>query len=94
MKLKITTTYNHYTTPDNDKMICKFYLINNIPFTFDECEKLQVGQYDPAIIALADISYRYSAEDLFRASNYLILEEAHPLLFDVDLENPELLPVD
>lgn len=92
MKLKITTTYNHYTTPDNDKMICKFYLINNIPFTFDEIPR--ISQDDPAVIALADISYRYSAEDLFRASNYLILEEAHPLLFDLDLENPELLPID
>jgi hypothetical protein len=92
MKLKITTTYNHYTTPDNDKMICKFYLINNIPFTFDVLPK--ISQDDPAVIALADISHRYSAESLFKASNYLILEEAHPLLFDLDLENPELLPVD
>lgn len=75
-------------------MICKFYLINNIPFTFDECERTHENQYDPAIIALADISYRYTAEDLFRASNYLMMEEAHPLLFDVELENPELLPVE
>ena len=50
MKLKITTTYNHYTTPDNDKMICKFYLINNIPFTFDVLPK--ISQDDPAVIAL------------------------------------------
>jgi hypothetical protein len=92
MKLKITTTYNHYTTPDGDKMICKFYLINNVPFTFDEIPK--ISQDDPAIISLADISYRYNAEDLFRASNYLMMEEAHPLLFDVELENPELLPVE
>lgn len=92
MKLKITTTYNHYTDPDGEKSIAKFYLINNIPFTFDSLPK--ISQDDPAIISLADISYRYSAEDLFRASNYLLMEEAHPLLFDVDLENPELLPAD
>ena len=92
MKLKITTTYNHYTTPDGDKMICKFYLINNVPFTFVEIPK--ISQDDPAIISLADTSYRYNAEDLFRASNYLMMEEAHPLLFDVELENPELLPVE
>lgn len=92
MKFKITTTYNHYTTVDNEKMICKFYLINNIPFTFDELPR--ISQDDPAIIALADISYRYTAEELYRASNYLILEEAHPLLFELDLENPKLLPVD
>lgn len=92
MKLKITTTYNHYITPDGDKIICKFYLINNIPFTFDELPK--ISQDDPAVIALADVSYRYTPEDLFKFSNYLILEETHPLLFEVDLENPELLPVE
>lgn len=92
MKLKITTTYNHYTTPDSDKIICKFYLINNIPFTFDELPK--ISQDDPAVIALADISYRYTAEDLFKFSNYLIMEEVHPLLFEVELENPELLPLE
>lgn len=92
MKLKITTTYNHYISPDGEKMICKFYSINNIAFTFDELPK--ISQDDPAIIALADISYRYTAEDMFKASNYLIMEEAHPLLFEVELENPELLPTE
>lgn len=89
MKFKITTTYNYYITPDNEKMFCKFYNLNNIPFTFDE-----VLDLDPAIIALADISQKYSAEDLFKASNYLVLEEAHPLLFEIELENPELLPAE
>jgi hypothetical protein len=27
-------------------------------------------------------------------SNYLIMEECHPLMFELDLENPEELPCD
>lgn len=92
MKLKIRTSYNHFTTADNEKIICKFYTINSIPFTFDEIPK--ISQDDPAIIALAEVNARYTAEDLFKSSNYLIMEEAHPLMFEVELENPELLPVD
>lgn len=92
MKLKIRTSYNHFTNLDNEKIICKFYTINNVPFTYDELPK--ISQDDPAIIALAEVSARYTAEDLFKASNYLIMEEAHPLMFEVELENPELLPAD
>jgi len=31
---------------------------------------------------------------LYQSSYYLILEECHPLMFEVELENPEMLPVD
>lgn len=92
MKLKIRTSFNYFTNLDNEKIICKFYTINTVPFTYDELPK--ITQDDPAIIALAEVSAMYTAEDLFKASNYLIMEEAHPLMFEVDLENPELLPAD
>lgn len=92
MKFKITTTYNYYQIPKEPLIIVKFYCINNIPFTFDELPG--ITQDDPAIIALAEISPRYSAEQLFKYSNYLILEEIHPLMFELELENPELLPVE
>jgi hypothetical protein len=92
MKFRITITYNYYTTIDNETYIGKFYCLNDIPFTFDELPA--ISQDDPAIIALAEISYRYTAEQLYKYSNYLILEEVHPLLFELDLENPELVPVE
>jgi len=31
-------------------------------------------------------------EDIFKYSDYLIAEECHPVLFDLDIVNPEILP--
>ena len=31
-------------------------------------------------------------EDLYKSSSYLIEEEAHPMLFPVELDNPQDLP--
>jgi hypothetical protein len=31
---------------------------------------------------------------MYRSSMYLMAEECHPMMFDLELENPELLPVD
>jgi hypothetical protein len=91
MKFKITTSYNYYSIPGEDRVIAKFYCINSIPFTFDELDKEE--QETPRIIKLADDNYRYTAEQIFKYSNYLILEEAHPLVFNLELDNPEELPV-
>jgi len=43
---------------------------------------------------LADKNRSFEPEDLYRNSFYLIDEEAHPLLFEVDLKNPQDLPKD
>jgi hypothetical protein len=43
---------------------------------------------------LADKQRSFEPEDLFKNSFYLIDEEAHPLLFEMDLENPQDLPED
>ena len=91
MKYKITTKYCWY---NNASMIVKLYLIQDIPFTFDELSSFENS--DPQIIALADKERDYDAEDLYSASFYLIDEQAHPLIFDLEseLENPEDLPKD
>jgi hypothetical protein len=34
------------------------------------------------------------ADDLFKYSDYLISEMVHPMLFELELENPEELPAD
>lgn len=88
-KHKITHSYNWYNTK-TEKLIIKTYNINSIPFTFDELPK--IVQQDPEIIAKANLQHIYTPEIFFKKSFYLIDEEAHPLLFDMDLENPQDLP--
>jgi hypothetical protein len=73
-------------------MIVKMYFINQIPFTFDELPDGHM--YDKDLKELADKQRRFEPEDLFKNSFYLIDEEAHPLLFEMDLENPQDLPED
>jgi len=73
-------------------MIVKMYFINQVPFTFDELEEGHL--YDKELVKKADQYYRYEPEDLYKNSVYLIDEEAHPLLFEMDLENPQDLPED
>ncbi len=88
MTYKITYAYNWYQTPE-DKFIIKTYYINNIPFTFDELP--EIAQDDPEIIAKAEQQLTMTPEIFYQKSFYLIDEEAHPMLFELDLENPEAL---
>lgn len=87
MKYKITSQYCYY-----DGIVVDMYFINGIPFTFDEIPT--VMQDDPYIQIEAENNLEYSSEDLYTWSNYLIMEECHPLMFELDLENPEELPCD
>ena len=68
------------------------YFINGIPYTFDDVEESLY--FDPEIVEWANENTQYDLEDLFRWSNYLVMEECHPLMFDLELDNPELLPID
>jgi hypothetical protein len=89
MSYKITHSYNWYKTPE-DRFLIRTYLINHIPFTFDELPA--IVQDDPEIIEKAELQLTYTPEILYQKSFYLIDEEAHPLLFEMDLENPQDLP--
>ena len=89
MSYKITYSYNWYRT-DNERFIIKTYHINSIPFTFDEIPS--IVQDDPEIIKMAEEQLTLSPEIFYQKSFYLIDEEAHPLLFEMDLENPQDLP--
>jgi hypothetical protein len=72
--------------------VVRMYFIENMPYTFDELPSLV--QDHPAVQTEALQNYDYDDEDMYRYSNYLIMEEAHPLMFDIQVENPELLPKD
>lgn len=87
MKYKITNNYCFH-----DGIIVDMYFIQGIPFTFDDVPVIH--QDDPYVNIEAESNPYYTAEDLYKWSNYLIMEECHPLMFELELENPEALPQD
>ena len=84
---KITSSYCYH----NGEIVDMFF-INGIPFTFDDIPLIM--QEDPYIQVEAESNFEYTSEDMYRWSNYLIMEECHPLMFELQLENPEELPKD
>ncbi len=81
-----------YVWIDDGTRIVKMYFINGVPFTFDDLP--DGALYDKDLIEMANKEKTWDMEDLFKAYQYLMAEECNPLLFDLELENPELMPVD
>ena len=72
--------------------VVRMYFIQGVPYTFDELP--QIIQEHPSVQSEA-LQYRdYDDEDMFVYCNYLIMEEMHPLMFELEVENPDLLPKD
>lgn len=91
MKYKLTVGYNWIDT-SNESFIVKMYFIQEIPYTFDELP--QIIQDDPVVIEEATNNKRYTDEEIYLSSIYLSIEEVHPLMYTLEYENPELLPID
>ncbi len=91
MKYHIDTKYAWYDHHEGSTLIL-LYFIQNVPFTFDELP--EIAKSHPEVVTLADQEKRWEPEELYKSSMYLMAEECHPLMFDLELENPELLPVD
>ena len=91
MKYQITTEYAWYDTPEGSKVILA-YFIQNVPFTFDELP--EIARNLPEVEMAANDNKRWSSDNMYRASMYLMSEECHPMMYELELENPELLPVD
>ena len=89
MKYRIDARYVWY---NRRTQIVLMYFINQIPFTFDDLP--DDGLYDLSLIEIADTERKFEPEDLYKSSFYLIDELCHPLVFELELENPEMLPVD
>ncbi len=66
------------------------YFIENMAFCFDVLEKEE--KEDKWILSEAAINEEYSLKDVIRSSEYLLQEECHPVIFELELENPELIP--
>ena len=77
-----------YAFVDNEPVL--MYYVNEIPFSFDTLEREQ--KQDKWILSEAAINDEYTLEDILRYSEYLIAEECHPVLYELDLVNPELIP--
>ena len=91
MNYRIDTKYCWYKRTDR-KEIVLMYFIQNVPFTFDDLP--DYASHDAELIELANNTKTWEVEDLYRLSGYLVAEECHPMLFELELENSELLPVD
>ena len=89
MKYVIETNYAWY---NKESTLILVYFINGVPFTFDELP--EIAKQHPEVIEIANSEKRWEPEDIGIASAYLILEECHPMLFEMEIENPELLPSD
>lgn len=89
MAYKITWSYTYYKPNEKENYIVKTYKLNEIPFTFDDVTDEE--QEDPEVIKLAENELTMTPEILFQKSFYLIAEEAHPCVFELELENPEVL---
>lgn len=80
-----------YDLKGNTKIV-KMFFVEGVPFTFDDVESGE--EYDPKIIDEARKNRKYSVHELYNYSFYLVDEQAHPCLFDLDLQNPEDMPKD
>jgi hypothetical protein len=89
MKYRIDAAYVWY---NKKTQIVLMYFINQIPFTFDELPDYCTD--DLELVEMANSELEFEPEDLYQSSYYLIMEECHPLMFELELENPEMLPVD
>ncbi len=91
MNYRIDTEYAWYDTPEGSKVIL-VYMIQNVPFTFDELP--EIARNLPEVVQTADGNKRWSSEEMYKSSIYLMMEECHPMLHELEIENPELMPVD
>ena len=89
MKLRITKAYCWHSPEKSIKNVVMMYFLNSMPFTWDDLTEEE--EADPSVVIQANNNLTYTPEDLFRSSAYLIMEEAHPCFFEMELENPEVL---
>ena len=72
--------------------VVRMYFIQGIPYTFDELPTLV--QDHPGVQTEALSDQDWDMDMLYRASAYLAEEHCHPLMFELEVDNPELLPQD
>ena len=73
-----------------DKEPVLMYFIENMAFQFDSLDKIE--KEDTWVLSEAAANEEYTLTDVIISSEYLMQEECHPVLFELDLINPELIP--
>lgn len=86
------TASNKFCWYNNSRIIVKMYFLNNVPFTFDELPDGHL--YDRDLIDIANTNPEYEIEDVYKGSNYLIMEQCHPCFDVIEILNSEILPDD
>ena len=54
----------------------------------------EIARNLPEVEMAANDNKRWTPEEMYKASMYLMSEEAHPMMFELEVDRPELLPVD
>ena len=85
--MKYTITRKHVFL-DNEPVL--MYFIENMAFCFDVLERNE--KQDKWILSECAINQEYTLKDVINSSEYLLQEECHPVIFELDLVNPELIP--
>jgi hypothetical protein len=89
MSYTISTAHCWY---DNERIIVKMYFFEGIPFTFDEMPDGHL--YDKDLVEEANKNKSYEIDDVYKGSNYMIMEGMHPCFDNIEIENPKDLPED
>ena len=89
MSYTITTKHCWY---NEGKVIVKMYFFEGIPFTFDDMSDGHL--YDLDLVQEANKNKSYEIEDVYKGSNYMIMEQMHPCFDAVEISNPKDLPPD
>ena len=69
MSYTVTTAHCLY---NEEKVIVKMYFLQGIPFTFDEMPDGHL--YDRDLVDEANENISYEVDDVYRGSNYMIME--------------------
>ena len=85
MKYKIT---RKHVFLDNEPVL--MYFIENVAFQFDTLEKRE--KEDLWVLSEAAMNEEYTLKDIITSSDYLLQEECHPVVQELDLVNPGLIP--
>lgn len=88
----LSISYHFYFKSPQESCIIKVFKINNVPYSFDYLPEIE--QNNPEVLVQAQDNTTFTEEDLYLGSYYLTLEMVHPLIFDIEIDHPELLPVD
>ena len=89
MSYTITTKHVWY---NEGKVIVKMYFFEGIPFTFDEMPDGHL--YDRDLVDTANKNESYEIDDVYKGSNYMIMEQMHPCFDMIEISNPQDLPPD